>query len=791
MKGYRFGSFWLDIQARELFRDNEPVALSAVAIDCLIYLIEQRQRPVGRDELISAVWGRTDVSESTLAHTIVRLRQALNDSGNDQHSIRTMTRLGFRWVAQVEEVASAGPGPVLESGQKQERDEVAAALSQDGGGAGPSSAGQVQPAASALASESERQSKPGSSSLRSVAAIVGALAIVLAAAVWFWPRSQPVVAFHVGNQSQVAWVSPAIVEAPEDWAWLRLGLMDLVANRFRFGALPTVPSKTALALSEKWKPNDRLDPQLGITLRVQPHIEQTQGKWRVSLVAYSNAGGQLRVEASDRDALAAGRSAADALLKALGRTPPTNATSDDPKALLQQVAAARLVGRNEFAMDLLQQAPAEWRALPEARLVSARIDCDRGARQECVQKLDSLLQSKDLTDADVRAQALTSRAWVYGNQADYARAEATLTRALEILGESRDFSTIGNAYSLRGWVRLTVSDLDAAAADLAQARINFLRSGDIRELARTEQRLGVLAGRRNQPAEALGLLNRAAERLERIGAEGDYAVTLMAKAKIQSDLLEHRQALATTDLFWTPETRDDLARVNTRAWVLAENGQVDAAAKLAQQILDQASTDDVVLLAETHQLLALISLWRGNPTKAVEWARLAVVPALEQSDRREYMTNWVVLIRALRFSGQQEQARRETAALKAWADRIGASDLTPGVLLAVAEAHAADGRQAASLQNYELAMAAAERSGMPDDLVVVAASYVRVLVKAKQLDKATLVAGRIGVWAEQDFRAAWTQGVVQAALGDAQAAQATLERAKQLAGERTLPTVRR
>src|SRR5687768_8461205 len=79
-RSYRFGSFELDTHARELLRDGRPVALAVVALDCLAYLIEHRDRPVGRDELISAVWGRTDVSESTLAHTIVRLRQVLGDS---------------------------------------------------------------------------------------------------------------------------------------------------------------------------------------------------------------------------------------------------------------------------------------------------------------------------------------------------------------------------------------------------------------------------------------------------------------------------------------------------------------------------------------------------------------------------------------------------------------------------------------------------------------------------------------------------------------------------------------
>lgn len=113
-ESFTFANFRLDLRARELYRDDERLALAVVAFDCLAYLIQHRDRPVGRDELISAVWGRTDVSESTLAHTIVRLRQCLSDTGNDQRCIRTIPRLGYRWVAPVvESVAeTAGTEPV-------------------------------------------------------------------------------------------------------------------------------------------------------------------------------------------------------------------------------------------------------------------------------------------------------------------------------------------------------------------------------------------------------------------------------------------------------------------------------------------------------------------------------------------------------------------------------------------------------------------------------------------------------------------------------------------------------
>src|SRR3546814_7765983 len=61
---YRFGDYRVCPAARELEFRDELVVLSPKVFDCLAYLIEHRERAVGRDELISAVWGKLDVSDT-------------------------------------------------------------------------------------------------------------------------------------------------------------------------------------------------------------------------------------------------------------------------------------------------------------------------------------------------------------------------------------------------------------------------------------------------------------------------------------------------------------------------------------------------------------------------------------------------------------------------------------------------------------------------------------------------------------------------------------------------------
>jgi DNA-binding winged helix-turn-helix (wHTH) protein len=99
---YSFKGYLLDPLSRELWREGEAIPLSSSTFDCLVYLVEHRDRPVWRDELISAVWARADVSDSLLAQTIVRLRRALGEDGKEQQTIRTIPRVGYRWMADTE-----------------------------------------------------------------------------------------------------------------------------------------------------------------------------------------------------------------------------------------------------------------------------------------------------------------------------------------------------------------------------------------------------------------------------------------------------------------------------------------------------------------------------------------------------------------------------------------------------------------------------------------------------------------------------------------------------------------
>src|ERR1700744_2538820 len=96
-----FGDYDIDVERRELRRAKTPVHVEPQVFDLLVYLVNNRDRVVSKDDLIALVWGGRIVSDSTLTSRINAARIAIGDSGKDQKLIRPIPRKGFRFVGDV------------------------------------------------------------------------------------------------------------------------------------------------------------------------------------------------------------------------------------------------------------------------------------------------------------------------------------------------------------------------------------------------------------------------------------------------------------------------------------------------------------------------------------------------------------------------------------------------------------------------------------------------------------------------------------------------------------------
>src|SRR5918999_4140012 len=98
---YAFGDFELDEEHYELRRAGAPIGLEPKAFRVLAYLVRYHERVVTRDELLERFWPGEFVTESALAHCIVKARQAVGDRGTAQRAIKTVHGHGYRFIAAV------------------------------------------------------------------------------------------------------------------------------------------------------------------------------------------------------------------------------------------------------------------------------------------------------------------------------------------------------------------------------------------------------------------------------------------------------------------------------------------------------------------------------------------------------------------------------------------------------------------------------------------------------------------------------------------------------------------
>jgi DNA-binding winged helix-turn-helix (wHTH) protein/tetratricopeptide (TPR) repeat protein len=787
MHYYRFRDFRLDPQARELYHHDKLVALPLSSIDCLIYLIQHRERTVGRDELTAAVWDRVDVSEVSLSHAIMRLRRLMGDTGSEQHSIRTIQRLGYRWVLE----------PTSE-----ETDPIAT-VAPDVSQAAPMhvAAPAITVAQTGHVSPEDAQRNMKSRRFGLILLLLSLFSVSLFALLPAWRTHAP--ANTSANTKRLpAMVLPAEVKAPENWAWLRFGFMDLVANHLRRGELATTPSETVVSLVNA----GNLDTSAGLkgapvgtdasTLLIHPQVALVNGLWNVRLEARWDKR-DLIAEAQAVDVLAAGRTAADDLLLKLGHTPPTTGDATEPtqvvEELMQRVNAAVLAGQLQVARSLISSADPAAQASPEIALSTAAIEFFSGEYEASREHAEALLDHlpKD-RNPRLRARVLNRLGATYFRQGRLDDADAVFVEAISLLQLQNDADTLATAYTGRGAVAGRTLRLDAAVAFFGQARTLHEMSNDAFGVARVDLNLGSIAMDRGQPAAAIPIFENAANRFQVLATPEALNSALSSLADAQSMLLEHDQALATTERFWPVETHSRNAReawwlTLSRAIALTGKGRLRDADDLLKRVLESSDpVEDAVARIEAQSLAANLALLRGDNVSAASLAASALTPALENSNWQDYASTWFIRVRALQRGGKIAAAGEELKRLRTWAELVPSDRRLLYVELAEADQALVEGNSALALQRYAQTMTRAERLGVPDDIVVVGEPYVEALIATGEIDQASAISGRLAPWADKDMRAAFAQAQIYRALRKADAARAALDKARLLAGERLL-----
>ena len=95
----------LDVEGFRLFRGSEEVRVEPKVFDLLALLVQNRQRVISKTELLDTLWPNEHVGDAVLPRCVAAARKTLGDTRVLQAVIQTVHGRGYRFVANVREVA--------------------------------------------------------------------------------------------------------------------------------------------------------------------------------------------------------------------------------------------------------------------------------------------------------------------------------------------------------------------------------------------------------------------------------------------------------------------------------------------------------------------------------------------------------------------------------------------------------------------------------------------------------------------------------------------------------------
>ena len=808
---YLFGEFELNPASRELLRNGQPVALRPRSLECLIYLIEHRDRAVGRDELIAAVWGRVDASDTVVAQALLRVRKALDDTGSQQAMIRTLPRFGYRWVAPVRELAipsdsAAGTAdhaggrdadstpsafePYAEADSETDADfgpddlalvaADAAEIALPAATGRAASGGDIEFAHGAPPPSTARRRLPRPAWLLFVALV---LAIGIGAFLYSRHSAKP----PPSAADEAVLVMPVtVIPMDAESAWIRLGGMDYMAARLRSSGINVLPSEQALRLGAAIE-GDAPDVARRKLRSISdarwialPEMRQERGSWRIRLHLFDGDAEQW-IEAKGSTALAAAAAATDLWLRQLGGQgeagPPPTPTIER----LHRLDAEIFAGRLPEARRLIRSWPQAERSDPRFRYREAKVEFRAGNFDGAAELFQRALDQAQEADAETRVGALLGLGGVERNRTNLEAAKLRFTEALTLAQTLKpdhvNSRLVAFGYQGRGIVRAQQGDLDASIEDLGQARVWAERSGDLVALGVSGHNLGKAEGLSGDYVQALREYDRAIEIFERFHVNDHLANSLHEKAWLELVLARPSDALASAGraAALVPKLESDGLAVEVLAVVariqIAVGHLRDADRTTADMRTHGARESDPLLreaLLRLHlargELAEAKALARGaSPSGAGDGLVMAGVQVAVRSGERPLAGAW------LSGTAPEEQDARYHAV---------------AVALARALVARGEGDRPGALQHLERAAAVAGAS--PEAEIQAGVLQALVLLDGQQYDAASAILGRLVKYAETDYRVAWTMLRLYRALGDQHAAAATLQRVEALRGDRPL-----
>ena len=102
------GDLQVNLLTQQVSFQDKPVALPILSYKLLVNLMSAWPQTQSQDELISSIWGKVQVQNTTLNQRIKLLRQALKAQGCDPACVALVRGVGYRFAEEVHSLKSAG-----------------------------------------------------------------------------------------------------------------------------------------------------------------------------------------------------------------------------------------------------------------------------------------------------------------------------------------------------------------------------------------------------------------------------------------------------------------------------------------------------------------------------------------------------------------------------------------------------------------------------------------------------------------------------------------------------------
>lgn len=355
-KNFVFAEFSLQTKLQTLRREGVEVHLAKRPFDVLLFLIENRERVVSREELLNRFWNGHDVYDDALRKCVGAIRTALDDLGKSPRFIETRRGSGFRFIGAASEApALAGrlsPSQLPVTNDKLENQE---------------------PQTKNTGERREKQISQFSLKNRKVLlAVVAVVFLISVAAFGFFAHRRQVKSVQPKTLSEVVSARRSIAILPlknltGDAAndYLSDGITESLINEIsRIGSLKVISRSSVFQFKNKEAAPQEIGEKLGVETILEGGLRESGEQLRVEVRLVNTKDGSVRwASDSEQKKLADVFAIQDRItcqivtelkVKLCGETAPTSRFTQNFKAY--QLYLQGLYHRNQLTKENLEKA---------------------------------------------------------------------------------------------------------------------------------------------------------------------------------------------------------------------------------------------------------------------------------------------------------------------------------------------------------------------------------------------------------------------------------------------------